>query len=251
VKSSPRFSKFGYWSKLASAGASSTTSPGSLLLGRGRAPRHAPSSRRSHAGSRRSAGRSRGRNGRSDRLSPPIRGWGLQPRRSRRPCPCPRRSSGSSERPAAPWPRESTLVALLSFTNRTPPVRPPAGCGAAGRQSCAARLRSASAPAQAAAGGIGRAGVLVVVRAGQTLDLAQVDARPPAAPCAIRQETPCGRRPTSRTLPAFAPRRPGSPGHPPAPCPSWPGQEPPLDLIHADHGAVRPAFGKEPRLAAK
>ncbi len=29
VKSSPRFSKFGYWSKLAAAGASSTVSPGS------------------------------------------------------------------------------------------------------------------------------------------------------------------------------------------------------------------------------
>jgi hypothetical protein len=165
-------------------------------------------------------GESRARNGRSDRPSPPSPDAGCNPAipPSLPSPPAIQRIFGNACSALA---AESTLVALLNRSRTAPRrVRRRAGCGAASPQSCAAPLNQLRRQAQRAAGRIGRAGVLVVVRAGQPLDLAQVDRRPPAAPCAIPPETPCGQRPTSRTPPASAPRRPDHPVIP-GPCASW------------------------------
>ena len=87
----------------------------------------------------------------------------------------------------------------------------------------------------------------MVVRARQPPRCRAGRSRPPAAPSATPPGTPCGQRPTSRTPRASAR---GDPDHPVIlrPLRHLVRQIPPLDLVHPDHGPVRPAFGEEPAL---
>ena len=100
---------------------------------------------------------------------------------------------------------------------------------------------------QRAAGGIGCAGVLVVVLTGQALDISQIYRAGLTALAVFRKEPLAREYRPSRPRQLAVDRHPDHPviprrlGH-------LPGQEQPLGLVHPDHRPVRPALGEQPPL---
>ena len=115
------------------------------------------------------------------------------------------------------------------------------------REARERRLDLARGDAHGAGGGIGGAGVLVVMRAGQAAHATQVD-RGDLPPLAVfGQEALAREHRPAETLELFVH---GNADHPVVlrRLRHLARKVPPLGLVHADHAAIRPALGKEPPL---
>ena len=241
VKCSPRFRNWAL-SKLAAAGARSTVSPGcASAAARATACSIVSAISWGLADLKREvAGRMADQVG-LDHLTQ------MRPApRSRHPCPCRRQSSGcagSGQRLAA----ASTLVALLSLTQRTPLVSATVWlrCGRPGSGRRALDL--ARSKAEAGGRGIGGGGVLVVVFARQavtsrrSMDATWRPLRYSGKALAAKTDQP--------KVPVLSRRHADHPSSPPHGHLVGPDSGP--RVVDADDGAVGAAFGEEPALASE